>query len=83
MRTSFEESVKLYEEMASSLETIPSPERISPTFAQENAKLAKELRQKAVTMQKQIAECKQRERELWEDQPGGITAPPPRPVHRR
>jgi hypothetical protein len=38
-------------------------------------KLADEYRRKEHSFSR-------RQRELWEEQPGGITAPPPRPVHR-
>lgn len=39
---------------------------------------ASRIRQNLEKMRDAVDELKQRERKLWEQQPGGITAPPPR-----
>jgi hypothetical protein len=44
--------------------------------------MAKFLRKEAQSHRRDLVEWRKLERELWEQQPGGITAPAPRPVSR-
>ena len=54
-------------------------------FADRNNMPEKALKYRENALKARLEELKykKRERELWEQQPGGITAPPPRPVKRK
>lgn len=64
-RAVIQDTIAFYEKMADSGKVPPA--------------IASECRRNAARLRKDIAWYKGEERRLWEEQPGGITAPAPRP----
>jgi hypothetical protein len=82
LRRLLEDEIEMYERMAAEADASTDPARYPPSVVEASRDIARDCRQTAAKFRKALPEVKQRERELWEEQPGGIEAPPPREVKK-